>query len=160
MKYQEADKSFFDIDLNKLEEECANHSLLVHEYSVAHAEAKTELDELTAEKDVVIAELSKAIRDDPAKYGMEKFTETGLKSLLPLQKGLKRISERIIKKRHEVDLLAGVNRALEHRKRMLTNCVELHGQQYFDTPHVKTQATKENIRKERKKRVRRKGKQK
>lgn len=131
IKQKPAKRSDFKIDRNHLDDEWERQSELALEYNEQLADAKLELEDAEQALSVKVADLKRAIRDDPDSYGIAKGTEDEIKATVPripsYQKALKNVN--IAK--HRVGMLAAACVAMEHKKRALTLFVELHGRGYF-----------------------------
>ena len=120
-----------EIDENNLDKECIRLPVDYHRFAYIAAEAKRDVQEAKAALDVVQAEVSKDIRNDPESYGLEKVTETALQSAVILQAEYQRAQKRLFKCQHKSELCNAAVWALEHKKRSLTLLVDLHGMGYF-----------------------------
>lgn len=129
----------FDIDLNRLEEECADQSLLYIEYSEKLKSARNKESEAKADMELTEAEIGLAIRKNPSKYKLPKdcrITESMISTTVLTTKKYKKVRAEYMKTKGRADTLQTYVNALEHRKRMITNLQELHGQQYWSKPFV------------------------
>ncbi len=127
---------FFDIDLNRLDEEWLNQPKIFFEYARRLATAHIRESEARAEREVVKAELDLKVRKNLKKYKIDnvKLTEAvilGVVHNLPEYKSAQKA--RLIRK-HRTDILQAAINALNHRKSALERLVSLHGQNYFSTP--------------------------
>jgi chorismate mutase len=146
--------SVVQIDEHNLDKECINLPSQYLQYAHLAAEAKRDVGELKAELDVVEADLSKSVRADPAKYGIEKLTEAGLKEVVRTRKAYRETQDRLQEAQYHAELAQAVVWALEHKKRSLTLLVDLHGMGYFSSPKV-SKAGREAVDDMTKNRVRR-----
>jgi len=126
--------SAVDIDEHALDKECVAQPTNYLRWSHRVADLNQEINQLDAEADVMKAELDNRIRETPAKYGLEKITETAVKQVIVRDKEYSAKLAEIRDLRHEVDLANGVLHALEHKKRMLSLLVELHVAGYYAAP--------------------------
>ncbi len=124
------------IDEDNLDKECIRLPSNYLQCACNSADAKREVDELKAELDVIEADLSRKIRADPARYGIEKLTEGGLGSTVILQKSYREALKNLQEARYQHDLHQAVVNAMEHKKRSLTLLVELLGLSYYSSPKV------------------------
>jgi len=132
----EQEQSVVAIDENTLDKECIKLPTDYLKYAHKSANAKRDVDELKAELDVIQAELSKKIRDEPTVYGLEKVTESAISTTVITLPAYKAKLKELQDARHEADLAQAVVWALEHKKRTLTLLVELHGMGYFANPKI------------------------
>ncbi len=143
---------FFDIDINKLDEEWINQPKIFFRYAALLASARRRESEARAEREIVKAELDLKVRKNLKKYKIDdvKLTESvilGVVTKLPEYKKAQRT--RLIKK-HKADILQAAVNALNHRKSALERLVSLHGQNYFATPKpidTRSMETVDNIEK-------------
>ena len=145
MKTKKADKpkklkidgnSILHFDLNRLEEEWVGQSKLFFVYAEKLADARYDLDNLKSRLEVFAAELALKIRANPSKYGeFEKApTETAIKQIIIVHDKHQKGEELIRKAKHTVDVLDGMVKSLDQRKKGLEKAVDLYGQQYFSIP--------------------------
>lgn len=99
-------------------------------------EAKAKIDRLEYDLDLLEAKTQMRIREEPAKYGIEKVTEGAISATVKLNDKVIEASEAVMDARKEHMLLQHTLMASEQRKRMLEILVTLHGQQYFAGPSV------------------------
>jgi kynurenine formamidase len=127
---------FIDIDKNQLDVECERQPELVYQYGCKLADAKKELAEANADLDVIKAEVADDVRSNPKKYGLDKITVDAVASAVAAAKEVKAATTDVIAARHLVDTTQAAVNALDHKKRMLENLVDLHGRDYFSSPRV------------------------
>lgn len=128
---------FLAIDELRLDQECIKQPQLYFTYAQQAADARRELDECKSVLDVASAELSKEIRKNPTKYGLnDKPTEASINSTISLQKRYREAHDAIVDASHRVAVLGAAVTALEHRKRALTLLVNLKGQEFYSEPKV------------------------
>ncbi len=134
------DAEGFDFDLSidrdRLDQECLGQAERYFKASVLVANARA--GEAAAKNQIVLtmAEVENAIRLDPAFYGIAKITENSVEAAVNASAELKMAQNDYIEKRRNCDYFSGYLEALEQRKRMLTELVELHGRNYFSEPAV------------------------
>lgn len=147
----------FVVDQFHLDKDWVQQPEFYHQYATKLADARMEWELAKADRDVVFAELDKAIRLTPSEYGLEKLTETIVANTVLLQPEAKKANRKVIEKRHEADLLQAMVDALDHRKKALENLVMLQGRDYFSEPRVDDEDVREVLNEKRKKHVRKKG---
>ncbi len=154
------DLAIFDIDLNRLEEECANHSSIVYKYTKEYELVKIELEEAIMGREEIEAGISSLIRKAPKKYGLDpaKITETAIKKTVILRPKYKVVIKVIKDIQYKLALLKATVRTLDHKKSMLEKEVQLHGQGYFAKPYVPSGNMKEAVDYEEKKAARKRSK--
>lgn len=124
-----------DLDLeiheDNLVRECVRHPRMVERVARTLAEATRTLALKERDLEVLKAEIESRIRSDPEKYGIEKPTEAAFKAAIMKSPKIDAAAREIIELEFERNLIIGANRTLDHRKRNLTDIVNLHGQNYF-----------------------------
>jgi len=147
-------KAAVQIDENALDKECVKLPSDYLRYAFQAAEAKRDVAEAESSLSVVKADLARAIRSAPGDYGIDKITEAAIVSALETQPEHRKALAVVQDRRYEYDLAQAVVWALEHKKRSLTNLIELHGMSYFSNPKV-TPAGREAIEQMTQRKVRR-----
>ena len=133
---KQSDFPIVEIDEHHLDRECIR---LPHDYlKAAHraAEAERDVEEHKRALDVVCADGAQSIRSDPAKYGLEKITESAIKELVQSSQEYQTTLRRLHTAEHEARLAKALVAAMGHKKSALTMLVELHGMAYFANPKV------------------------
>ncbi len=136
---------FFDIDINRLDVEWINQPKLFFKYASELADGRRRFEGVKAELDVTRAEVDTTIRENPAKYDLEKTTETLIANTVIQQPRYQKALKTFRIKKHRVDILQAAVTALEHRKSALERLVSLHGQNYFATPKATDDVSKETV---------------
>lgn len=126
--------SFFELDKNRLDMEWARQPGLYHEYALILADARKEHEQAKADKELVEAEQSKKIRENPESFGLERVTEAGLEKAVGLTREYRAVVKRVIDAKHAVDVAEAVVWTLEHRKKALENLVTLRMADYYSEP--------------------------
>ena len=132
-----------EIDPNALDVEWLQQPELMRRYT-RHC-AKMERLKNTAKEalDVGKAEIEKAVRSDPDKYGLPKATEAAIQSAILLQPRYQELSEAHINARYEYEIAKGAVNAMDQKKSALENLVKLLGQSYFAGPKAPRNLVKE-----------------
>lgn len=99
-----------------------------------HARAK--VDRLKFDVDTFLAKTEMLIRCNPAKYGLDKVTESAIAARARMDEEYVKLYTRLLEAKTEAGLLDQAVAAMEQRKRMLEILVTLHGQEYFAGPSV------------------------
>lgn len=142
----EEEFDIFYVDLNRLEEQVAEHTFLYVHYCKELKEAKRVLNQEKAKLDLVSAEESLRIGRKPERYDLpSKPTATMISNTLKTRQKYQEALKEYDKAQDLASTLQIYVNAFEHRKRMLSEAVTLHGQAYFATPHVSSSVTKEVI---------------
>lgn len=145
MPSEDTDKSFVEIDQDRLDKEWLQQPKLYLEYAEKLAEANDALSKRKSALEVVEAELSLDIRLNPFKYKFTKVKPNNdeVEATLKLQEPYKLALEKYNRAQYRVDILKAAVTALDHKKRALENLVVLHGQSYFASPRAKGEAARE-----------------
>lgn len=146
---------FIDIDKNRLDEECEAQPGLVYTWGCKLADAKKELAEAQADLEVTKAEVAADVAANPAKYGLTKTTVDAVAAAVTSSKDVKAAQGTVIDARHLVDVTQAAVNALDHKKRMLENLVDLHGRDYFSDVRPRTREGAAAVEESRTKRIRR-----
>lgn len=145
----------FYIDMNRLEEQAAEHPFLYVHYCKILKDAKQELSQEKAIFDLVVAELSLKIGRNPKKYRLpEKPNNTVVANKVLTRTKYKDALEVYQKAQDLVSTLQIYVNAFEHRKRMISEAVTLHGQSYFTKPYIASSEMKEVVEQLEKKKAR------
>lgn len=147
-------ESVVSIDENNLDRECIKLPTQYLQAAFQSAEAKRDVAEGKSELSVVEADLNRAIRADPATYGIEKITESAINAAIATSKEYTKAKQALQEFEYYADLAQALVWALEHKKRSLTLLVELHGMSYFSKPKV-SEAGREAVERMTQRKVRR-----
>lgn len=142
MASKEFNPEVLEVDLLQLELECAHQSRLHQYWSAKLAKARKTLRDAEAELKVVKAELGKAIRSHPARFGLkDKPNKDSVEDEVILQDEYQQQVRVVNEAHYAVDMLFGVVMSLDDRNEQLSNEVKLHGQGYFSTPRTSYEAS-------------------
>ncbi len=125
-----------EIDSLRLADEWLNQPTQRQIWGEKLADAQLELDEAKTYLAVAQAEVDREIREDPGDYGLAKITEAAVSTAVTVHPAVKKAVRQVNQAKHRVNVLQAAVEGLEHRKRALTQLVELHGQDYFATPKM------------------------
>lgn len=128
--------SVFEIDKLRLDEECCTQPKLYYEYAQLLADARNAWERAKAARDLTEADLDRQVRADPARFGVEKLTESVVRSTVLCQATYNDAHGKVLDAKHEVDQLSAIVDALEHRKKSLENLVYLHQSSYYAEPKL------------------------
>lgn len=126
----------FSIDPLRLDRECLKQANAYFDVAKDLAEARRTYDALQSELQVLKADLDLAIRKDPAKYDLDKVTESTVASAVTVAKEVVELNQEIRAARYEMDVLTGALEAMQHRKRALEKLVDLHLSNYYSEPQL------------------------
>jgi hypothetical protein len=124
------------IDEHALDKECLTLPSLIMQVADLAAKRRQRLDELNTQLEVTEADIDKKIRNSPETYGLEKVTESAIKSVVATNPIVLKRLEEIRDAKYNLDLASGLLTALDAKKKSLTLLVELHGIGYFSNPRV------------------------
>lgn len=153
----EDDFSFFEIDEHDLVKEWVKQPSLYFTWAQKLADARIEQDEAKSALDVIKAEASRAIRDDPGNYGFDKVTEAVVAVAINEHPDVMEGVKALYAARHRQEIYQAAVNALDHRKRALEKIVDLHGQNYFSHPRTPNADAADTLASAGKEHVRRKG---
>ena len=98
------------------------------------AMAKASMDSAKEELEVVKAEVSFHIRENPDVYALVKVTEASIITALTMDQRVKAATAAFNEAKMENDLCQAAVRSMEHRKTALEMLVKLATMDYFSTP--------------------------
>ncbi len=155
----EIEFDFFDIDINRLDEEWIHQPKMYFEYSEELTRAKEELERCKAQLEIagdelkeVRARLDLRIRKNPKKFfGVEiNATEAAVSNRILVhpkyaiaKAKIYQLTEQLILANKKVSTFYSAIHALDHRKSALERLVSLHGQTYFSVPKASGEDAKE-----------------
>lgn len=131
------------IDEQALDVEWLRQAELMRKYASHAATTKQYMDELKERVDVEKAQLDLDIRKDPAKYGIDKVTESVVQSAILIQPTYKELQDRYRGARYENDIAIAAVRAIDQKKTALENLVRLLTASYFAGPSAPRDISKE-----------------
>jgi len=151
----EEEFDIFYIDMNRLEEQAAEHSFLFIQHSKDLKDAKTDMAQAKSELDLIQADIGHWVIKNPKKYNLpEKINADMIKRVILRHKKQKAALVIFLEKQELVNTLKIYVAAYEHRKGMISEAVKLHGQQYFAKPYIASSEIKEVVDMLEKKRLR------
>lgn len=134
-----------DVTINQdaLDVEWLDQPKLTFKYTAHESKCRKELEELKSELDIVSADLDKAIREDPEKFGLPKITETAIRNVITAHPDFKEVQQAVRDAEYELNMAQAAVRSIYAKKDALENLVRLFGQQYFAGPKVPRDLSKE-----------------
>lgn len=130
---QRAEK-ILEINPYKLDEEWLEQAKLFFSFAADLADVKMVHDKAKANLELVEAELDREIRSDPAKYNIDKVTETSIKNAVITRSRYQKAQEELITARYDVAIHQAAVDAMDQRKKALENMVQLDGRNYYAEP--------------------------
>lgn len=146
--------SIVHINELELDKECVRLPSDYLKFAHKAEDAKFEVSEAKAALDVVEADLSKEIRGDPEKYGIENVTEKAITAAITSHSKYRAAQRELNNAQHRSGLAQAAVWAMEHKKRALSLLVDLHGMGYFASPRFSRKG-KEAVEEMSKRRARR-----
>ncbi len=134
------EEDFYGIDLDRLEEECVRQPELIYKAVMELAQARKDLEQAKVDLELTGAELDRDIRRNPARFGLEKVTETVVEKTVTWQVQYQNAQRTLLDAKHAVDVLQAAVTALEHRKKSVELSVQLWAMAYFGEPKVPREA--------------------
>lgn len=131
------------IDEQALDVEWLQQADLMRKYASHAAATKRYMDELKERLEVEKARLDLEIRKDPAKYGIEKVTESVVQSAILIQPEYQELQRLYREARYENDIANAAVRAIDQKKTALENLVRLLTASYFAGPTTPRDLAKE-----------------
>ena len=122
------------IDCSQLDIEWLEQSRLTLMYTKHQAQTQKEEEVAKEDLEFVSAELDKEIRNNPAKFKIEKITESVIRNTILLSEEYKKVNVEYTASKFENNIAKGACRAIDTKKVALENLVRLNGQQYFAGP--------------------------
>lgn len=129
-----ADPGVFEIDEGDLAGEWGRQPGVTYRAGEAVADAEHAVAQAKAALEVLEAELRRAVRADPARYGLDKVTEQALADVVACSKQRKAAVAEVNRLRHAVDVLKAKLGAVQDRRRALERMVELLQINYYGEP--------------------------
>lgn len=130
-------KSILEVDMFQLDKEWSEQAKNYHDYAKKVSEARFEYSKKKAMLDLIKAELSLDIRNNPDKYKLPKTTEDTINSAVTVHDRTKIAQQEMFDSKKELDDLEAVLSALDHKKYALQDMVQLFLADYFSTPRSK-----------------------
>lgn len=128
------------IDKSQLDYEWLRQSLLYFKYSELYANAIFERDKAKERLEVVKAKIDLDIRKSPEEYGISRITEGAIASAITLDEEYVEAKNDYLNAVKEVNILAGVKGALEHKKSALETLAKLYLSGYWGEAKIPAEA--------------------
>jgi hypothetical protein len=124
------------IDPSALDVEWLDQAQTFMRYARHAEETRRDVDWAKERLEVKKAELDKAVRSDPDKYGIARISEGAILNTIMLDAEYKDLSDKFIEAKYEAGMAQAAVRAMDQRKTALENLVRLHASSYFAGPRV------------------------
>lgn len=122
------------ISTSDLDLDCKEQPELMLKYTKIAAEKEKIRDEKKEAMEHEYVSLDKEIRENPEEYGLEKITDKSVDNAIKRQDEYRDTMQEYIDASHEAKVAKGTVEAMQNRKNMLQELVQLYGQQYFAGP--------------------------
>ena len=141
---KEEEFDLYYVDMNRLEEQAAEHSFMFIQHSKDLKDAREELAQAKAELDLADADIGHWVVKNPKKYKLpEKINAAMIQRVILRHPKHKRALEVFQKAQEKVNTLQIYVAAYEHRKRMISIGADLYHDQYFAKPYIASSEIKE-----------------
>lgn len=129
---REESASIIHINEHELDKECVRLPSQFHQAAWQAGETVRDIDEANATLKVKEAEVFLAIRGaGPEKFGLDKFSEASIKELAELDPDLQKMKANVRRLEHKLGMENVLVKALDYKRRSLTNLVDLHAAGWF-----------------------------
>lgn len=136
------------IDMDALDLEWFEQPEKMFKYSSHAADMRRKLDLAKEKLELIKAELDSEIRKSaPSKYGLEKFTEGAITSIILKDKKYISANQTMNDAKYDLDIAQAAVIAIAQRKDALENLVKLFLGQYFAGPKVPRDLSREAMKK-------------
>ena len=158
---KEEEFDLYYVDMNRLEEQAAEHTFMFIQHSKDLKDAREELAQAKAELDLADADIGHWVVKNPKKYKLpEKINAAMIQRVILRHPKHKRALEVFQKAQEKINTLQIYVAAYEHRKRMISIGADLYHDQYFAKPYTASSEIKEVVEQLEKRRIRTKSKNK
>ena len=124
------------IDHDSLDVEWLEQPRLMMKYSELLADAEKEVARLEEKLSSITSGLDLKIRADPESYGIEKLTESAVRSTIAFSEVIEKQKKELLEAKYEKKMCQGAVNSVEQRKHALEGMSKLLGLQYFAGPRV------------------------
>lgn len=142
--------TFLQIDTDRLDFELSRQPVLYDQWAQTLADAKLHLETAKNKLELKRCEIDMDVRSNPDAYGLSKVTDASVGVAVTQEAEYQAAYQTVLEARHAVDIFQGVVTALEHKKRALTDIVQLNNQNYFGSiavsPRSNSDADKRSVR--------------
>lgn len=141
-------KEDLKIDKFSLDEELQNQASLFMQYVQDFAESVFDRDKVKQQLELEYAEIDEKIRKNPDLFGIDKVTETAIRSAILKEETYKEKQNEYFEAVKRANVLGGAKEAFSQRKSMLEHLVKLELAGYFAEPAVSKEVDEKAERKE------------
>jgi len=151
MNYSNDLRSQVSIDPDKLDVEWMVHAERVFDACEQVTEYEETFLSAKANEEEVYATLVNRVRKKPEKYGIDKITESAIKSVVEVHEKYMAAKEQTIAARHEWTTRKNLVIALDAKKKALENLVILWTSNYHSDPKDRTKGQSDSVLEQKKK---------
>lgn len=144
-------KEYADTDEHALDVEWARQSERVFELGESSRKATQRRDKLKQQFDLKMAELDIEIRTNPQAFGIDKITESIVKSTVTTDKKHQKFQDELLELADEIASYAVALKALDHKKKGLEYLSQLWMTGYYSNPNISKDAEQQTEKISRKK---------
>lgn len=134
--FREKIKEALEINRSSLDYEWLKQPTLYQMWSEELAKADSERYRAKERLDLISAEIDSEIRLNPKHFGLERATDSAIKSRILLDERYKQANEEVVKTRENYAVISGILEALQHKKAALGDCVRMMLAGYFSSPNI------------------------
>jgi hypothetical protein len=144
-----------EIDRHDLVGEMEIHPAMFHKWSALMVEAQEERDHWKTKRDLLYADYDAAIRAEPEEYGIDRVTETAIKTYITAQDEYQRLQKKRLTAERKINAYTAAVRTMEHRKRMLEKMADIWLAGYYsENMTARSRSTQRSANEETGRRVR------
>ena len=129
--------TYLPIHINKLHEDAQGQAGLAERAGELAAQLKAASKRARLLVDEVVAEVDKAIRADPSKYGLAKITEAVVGNAVAADSQVQDTKKTEIDAALHADKASALSNAFEHRRSMIKIEAELYVHNYWGDPETR-----------------------
>jgi hypothetical protein len=127
-------KDDLKIDQNALDHEWLNHPIKFANWAEKEVEAQFEKDKAKEKLELVKSLIDSDIRSNPAKYRLDKITETVVYGVVIQSDEYKAANEEFLQATRRARILSVGREAFDHRKKALEKLTDLYLSNYWAEP--------------------------
>ena len=129
-------REYLNVDKYNLDEEWVNQPNNFMDACEWYADAVVERDKCKEQLELLRAEVSKEIQNDPESFGISKVTIDAVNKAVSLDDRVKEKQEELHELNRQVNVMSGAKEALAHKKKAIESLTELTIWGYFAEPKV------------------------
>lgn len=143
------------VDPHDLVGEMEIHAALFNKWSKKLVKAQEKRDHWKTKRDLLYADFDAAIRAEPEDYGIDRVTETAIKTYILATDEYQALQKKRLSAEREINAFTMAVRTMEHRKRMLEKLADIWLAGYYSenmhgrdsrAQDIKNRGTKKKVR--------------